>query len=81
MMGQSFKGGLHVQNEEAMDLRADRLQALRSLAYLMRNDLASSERLESYLKLMDNVLLGMAADEQRWERASEPLHGMSGRPD
>jgi hypothetical protein len=81
MMGRNFKSELHEQDEESVDLRADRLQALRSLAYLMRNDIASSERLESYLKLMDNVLLGMAADEQRWERASEAPHGMGGRPD
>lgn len=54
------------------ELHADRLEALCNLAFLMRSDIASRERLEMYLQMMDGVLAGMTADERsKYERRME----------
>jgi hypothetical protein len=45
------------------DARADRLDALRNLAFLMRVDIDQQENLREYLQYMDLILARMKEDE------------------
>jgi len=51
------------KEEHRWDLRADRLEALVNLAFLLRNDIGSREKTEIYLDIMDRVLASMTSDE------------------
>ena len=58
--------GWSPEKEERMwDLRADRLEALVNLAFLLRYDIANREKTEIYLDMMDRVLSSMTTDEVR----------------
>ena len=51
------------KEERKWDLRADRLEALVNLAFLLRNDIESHEKTKVYLDIMDRVLASMTSDE------------------
>lgn len=50
------RAGVMVGYDPWLDARADELEALRCLAYLIRNDGAHPERMTSYLDEVDGVL-------------------------
>jgi uncharacterized protein YeeX (DUF496 family) len=59
----SVEGWSPGNDERIRDLRADRLEALVNLAFLLRNDMNSHDKTEVYLDMMDRVLAGMTSDE------------------
>ena len=64
-MGETFVEHNIRQSWDPVEAAADRMEALRNLAFLMREDMQSQENLRMYLQLMDRVLDGMMDDERR----------------
>lgn len=54
--------GVIVGYDPLLDARADRLEALRCLAYLIRNDQGRPEKMVAYLDEVDYVLDRMSED-------------------
>ena len=60
-MGQSFEMQ-HRFDEREIDLRADRVEALANLVFLMRHDRENAERMESYVEMLERLVECMSAD-------------------
>jgi len=63
-MGQSFQMPYR-GHEREIELRADHVEALANLVFLMRHDRGNAERMESYLEMLERLVERMTADEMQ----------------